>query len=82
MTQTLVRNNGLGILEEPFYYLKCDRIGMAKVGAQPSKIEELQIEKEGSRIYQNKSLQSWTNPRVSKRIATSCRFHVPGKHEI
>ena len=55
---------------------------MAKVGAQPSKIEELQIEKEGSRIYQNKSLQSWTNPRVSTRIATSCRFHVPGKHEI
>ena len=45
MTQTLERNNGLGILEEPVYYLKCERIGMAKVGAQPSKIEELQIEK-------------------------------------
>ena len=45
MTQTLVRNNGLGILEGPFYYLKCERIGMAKVGAQPSKIEESQIEK-------------------------------------
>ena len=82
MTQTLVRNNGLGILEEPFYYLKCERIGMAKVGAQPSKIEESQIEKEGSRIYQKKSMQSWTNPRVSTRIATSCRFHVPRKNEI
>ena len=82
MTQTLERNNGLGMLEEPFYYLKCERIGMAKVGAQPSKIEESQIEKEGSRIYQKKSMQSWTNPRVSTRIATSCRFHVPGKHEI
>ena len=82
MTQTLERNNGIGILEEPFYYLKCERIGMAKVGAQPSEIEELQIEKEGSRIYQNKSVQSWTNPRVSTQIATSCRFHVPGKHEI
>ena len=45
MTQTLERNNGLGILEEPFYYLKCERIGMAEVGAQPSKIEESQIEK-------------------------------------
>ena len=39
------RDNRLGILEEPFYYLKCERIGMAKVGAQPSKIEESQIEK-------------------------------------
>ena len=58
MTQTLERNNGLGILEEPFYYLKCERIGMAKVGAQPSKIEESQIEKEGSRIYQKKSMQT------------------------
>ena len=55
---------------------------MAKVGPRPSEIEELQIEKEGSRIYQNKSLQSWTNPRGSTRIATSCRFRVPGKHEI
>ena len=54
---------------------------MAKVGAQPSKIEELQVEKEGSRIYQNKSLQSWAYPHVSTRIATSCRFHVPWKHK-
>ena len=55
---------------------------MAKVGAQPSKIEELQVEKEGSRIYQNSSLQSWAYPRVSTRIATSCRLHVPWKHKI
>ena len=55
---------------------------MAKVGAQPSKIEESENEKVGSRIYHNKSMQSWTNPRGSTRIATSCRFRVPGKHEI